>query len=158
MPNKPLRACSRAGCGGFAVARSDYCEKHQPTKDNRAADVARYHSQPGRAFYNHPGWTKHLRPRRRAEYPICEYQITDTCKHHGGDPSTEIDHRIDHKGDPKLFFDYDNLAACCKPCHDRKTGLTTHGNRKHAIHSQTCLMRQGAGICTCDVNDASVPI
>lgn len=36
--------------------------------------------------------------------------------------ATVVDHKIPHRGDPKLFWDTDNWQSLCKPCHDRKTG------------------------------------
>ena len=36
-------------------------------------------------------------------------------------PANEVDHIIPHRGDKQRFWDFDNLAALCKPCHSRKT-------------------------------------
>ena len=36
-------------------------------------------------------------------------------------PANEVDHIIPHRGDQRIFWDYDNLQALCKPCHSRKT-------------------------------------
>jgi len=48
-------------------------------------------------------------------------------------PSGPIDHIIPHHGDPKLFFDRNNLQALCQPCHDsRKRQIEHYG------HSQAC--------------------
>lgn len=32
-----------------------------------------------------------------------------------------VDHIIDHRGDPKLFWDKKNWQPLCKPCHSEKT-------------------------------------
>jgi len=34
---------------------------------------------------------------------------------------TEVDHRVPHNGDVRLFFDESNLQTLCKPHHSRKT-------------------------------------
>lgn len=36
-------------------------------------------------------------------------------------PATVVDHRRPHGGDYALIYDWDNLQAMTKPCHDRKT-------------------------------------
>ena len=46
-------------------------------------------------------------------------------------PSDTVDHRVDHRGNLKLFFDPLNLRGVCKPCHDAKTG------REHGIGERT---------------------
>ena len=33
-------------------------------------------------------------------------------------PADTVDHIKPHRGDPDLFFDWDNLRSCCKACHD----------------------------------------
>lgn len=35
--------------------------------------------------------------------------------------ATVVDHRIPHRGDQALFWDKDNWAAMCAPCHNSKT-------------------------------------
>lgn len=153
MPMRPPVGCDFPGCLGHALARSIYCEKHQPVREDREADRNRYSKDPWRAEYNKPGWRKNTQPAMLARDPLCKLQITDLCKQHGGDPSTVVDHIIDHKGDMNLFYDTKNLRGCCKPCHDRKTGLTRGGAKVHASY---CLIRQNLGVCNCPVNDASV--
>jgi len=38
--------------------------------------------------------------------------------------ATEVDHKLDHKGDWGLFYGERNLQCLCKPCHSRKTAIT----------------------------------
>jgi 5-methylcytosine-specific restriction protein A len=153
MPIKPPVGCDAPGCLALAIDRSIYCEKHQPVREDREADRKRYHDQPWRALYNAAAWRINLRPFILARDPLCKLQITDLCKQHGGDASTVADHIRDHKGDPALFFEPTNLRGVCKPCHDRKTGMTRGGAK---VHADYCLIRQNLGVCTCPVNDASV--
>jgi 5-methylcytosine-specific restriction enzyme A len=146
MPIAPPRGCDRPACSGHAITGSAFCEKHQPVQDNRAADKVRYRREPWRAWYNNAPWQR-LKAFMKNREPICR-----KC----GRAKTEvIDHIIDHKGNPELFYDPDNLQGLCKPCHDAKTGATSHGQGKPHKHADYCLIRDG--VCTCDVNDASVP-
>lgn len=39
-------------------------------------------------------------------------------------PAEVVDHKIDHKGDPTLFWDQGNWQAMSKRCHDKKTRRT----------------------------------
>jgi 5-methylcytosine-specific restriction protein A len=155
MPISCPVACDAPGCMGYAIPHSSYCAKHQPVREEREADKKRYQNNPWRGEYNKARWRNNTQPAVTARDPICKLMITPLCKQHGGDPTKVADHIIDHKGDMNLFYDMNNLRGACKPCHDRKTGLTRGGAKIHGPH---CLMRQNAGFCTCPVNDASVPI
>ena len=112
-------------------------------------------SRPWKKYYDLAGWRKHTQPAVLARDPLCKLMITPLCAQHGGDASEVADHIKDHKGDLNLFFDMSNLQGVCKPCHDRKTGLTRGGAKVHADH---CGMRKDWGVCTCEVNDASTPV
>ena len=47
--------------------------------------------------------------------PVCLY-----CAGRGDVTSaTVVDHRIPHRGNLALFWDEQNWAACCAPCHNR---------------------------------------
>jgi 5-methylcytosine-specific restriction protein A len=63
-----------------------------------------------------------LRDTRLRKFPICE-----KCHHNA---SEVVHHIVDHRGSEKLFFDYNNLQALCKPCHDEITGSGHGFNRK----------------------------
>lgn len=42
--------------------------------------------------------------------------------------SIVCDHIVPHRGDPVLFWDFENnIEALCKPCHDRKTAKEDGG-------------------------------
>jgi 5-methylcytosine-specific restriction protein A len=47
-------------------------------------------------------------------------------------PATVADHIVPHKGDPKLFYDPENLQSLCASCHSRKTNQEDggYGNRE----------------------------
>lgn len=122
MPNRPPISCNYPGCaGGIAVRGTSYCEKHQK-KDKeveREADKARWQSSPWRHLYQNKAW-RMLRIFILNRDPLCKI-----C---GREGSYVADHIRDHKGDPKLFYDPENLQGVCKPCHDKKTGETRGNN------------------------------
>ena len=60
-----------------------------------------------------------------AQHPLCE------CDENGGAgcgrPALIVDHRTPHNGDEALLYDWDNLQAMTKACHDRKTAARDGG-------------------------------
>lgn len=109
MPTKPNSACLHPGCS----ERPDgaYCEKHR--KDNRS----NYHKPEYHKKYDTKRWDR-WRKRFLDEHELCEH-----CKQKGILRSaTVVDHIEPHRGDPDLFWDWDNLQALCEKCHNRKTG------------------------------------
>lgn len=158
MPTAPPRACEFPGCKNYAVGRTWRCADHakKDVEESRQTDALRYKNTPHRKLYDQAAWHKNLQPFILARDPLCRLQITDLCKQHDGDGSTVVDHIVDHKGNPALFFDPANCQGVCKPCHDRKT--KTASGRAPKVHGPFCLLRKNAGVCTCEVNDASVPL
>jgi 5-methylcytosine-specific restriction protein A len=63
-------------------------------------------------------WQK-LRAAYLASHPVCECGC--------GRAATVVDHRRPHKGDAGLMYDWDNLQAMTKPCHDAKTARQDGG-------------------------------
>lgn len=63
-------------------------------------------------------WQK-LRRLYLDKHPLCECG----CGH----PATVVDHRTPHLGDHALIYDWNNLQALTKPCHDRKTASRDGG-------------------------------
>lgn len=74
----------------------------------RAYDAAR--PSPSRIYGRR--WQR-LRIAYLAQHPLCECGC--------GYAATVVDHRTPHLGDPRLLYDWDNLQAMTKACHDRKT-------------------------------------
>lgn len=67
------------------------------------------------ARWRHPVWGRRAVALRR--HPFCV-----DCGNRGRvRPSTEVDHVIPHRGDPRLFWDEDNLQGLCHECHGAKT-------------------------------------
>jgi 5-methylcytosine-specific restriction protein A len=100
-----LKVCAEPGC--HALVKSGRCPVHdlkrQYYRDHpRGSSTARGYGQ---------RWRK-ARARFLREHPWCVL-----C----GAPATIVDHRVPHRGDPRLFWDERNWQSICKPCHDSKT-------------------------------------
>jgi 5-methylcytosine-specific restriction enzyme A len=122
MPIRPPLGCQHPSCRGIAVTGTSYCKDHAkvPLEEARERDRFRRRNYPWRAWYKQKPWVQNLQPACLARDPLCKLQITPLCKQHGGDPSELADHIVDHKGDPKLFYDMNNLQGACRACHDAK--------------------------------------
>lgn len=87
--------------------------------DRRSAEAEGY-----RALYRTAAW-RHLRQQAftRDGYvcQLCGELCTGQGKDHPRSPV--CDHINDHKGDPALFFDLDNLRTLHKQCHDKERRL-----------------------------------
>ena len=72
---------------------------------------------PRSALYDHR-WRK-LRKLFLSSHPLCACGC--------GYAATVVDHKQPHHGDPALLYDWNNLQAMTKPCHDRKTATQDSG-------------------------------
>ena len=107
MAMKPLRPCSKPGCG--VLTREGYCPAHRPQyRRNEAA---------WRRWYSLAVWTDELRPGQLMREPFCR----ECAKRGVRRRATDVDHVVDHKGDWALFTDPDNLQSLCHSCHSQKT-------------------------------------
>lgn len=84
-------------------------------------------------------WKK-LRAAYLAQHPLCECG----CGH----AATVVDHKRAHGGDPALLYDWDNLQALTKPCHDRKTAARDggFGNPVKPAGPVTYTVQSGANV------------
>lgn len=64
-------------------------------------------------LYNTPRWRK-MRASHLHLHPCCEMCLSQGFDVRG----TIVDHIRPHRGDPRLFFNPDNLQSLCKPHHD----------------------------------------
>jgi 5-methylcytosine-specific restriction enzyme A len=87
----------------------------QSPAERKAAYIANRPS-PSRVYGRR--WEK-LRRAYLASHPECECGC--------GYPAAVVDHRTPHNGDPVLMYDWDNLQAMTKACHDRKTAARDGG-------------------------------
>jgi 5-methylcytosine-specific restriction protein A len=69
-------------------------------------------------FYKTKDW-RLLRRQKLMGSPLCEYCRLAKAEH--------VDHKKPHKGNPDLFFDYDNLQSLCRSCHSMKTAKQDGG-------------------------------
>ncbi|WP_380925455.1 HNH endonuclease [Sphingomonas leidyi] len=79
-------------------------------------DRGRAEASPWRSWYNTARW-------RALRLRVFERDLF-TCQWPGCgrvEPNTSLlvaDHVQMHRGDERLFWDFDNLQTLCKPCHD----------------------------------------
>jgi 5-methylcytosine-specific restriction enzyme A len=117
MPDAALRPCSAdprcpelshgGPCASHRRARSQAVDRRRGTARQRgySARWARY----SRMFL--------------ATHPLCV-----RCEAEGRVTASQVtDHVVPHRGDAAKFWDPNNLAALCKPCHDRKTATEDGG-------------------------------
>jgi len=110
-------------CCPALVRNTRYCERHQTDnatiRQRREYDRQR-NAEEHRAIYKSARWAK-LRVMKIRANPFCE--LEDVCVRRTGRPapSTVVDHIESVQDRPDLAYDWDNLRACCKPCHDART-------------------------------------
>jgi 5-methylcytosine-specific restriction protein A len=84
-------------------------------KGGRCTLHAKRHNHETRKLYHLRRWEKDLRPRVLADQAyscaICGQVAL----------SLHADHVIPHDGNPRLFWDRNNLQALCPTCHARKS-------------------------------------
>ena len=120
MPKKPLRPCRKPGCR--ELVPGGYCDQHQPKRSGDRSEAARRWHR----FYGTPEWKDNLRPTQLIRQPFCE----ECAKQGRRVRATDVDHRVDHKGDWLKFIDRANLRSLCHSCHSRKTAKDLWENRK----------------------------
>ncbi len=107
--NRPLVYCAQPGCP-MLVPRGR-CRTHA---------VQLEHARPNyaiRRWYRTPQWRALRRQVILDAVSTCARcdQVTRTL---------DVDHILDHAGDPSRFWDRTNLQALCSTCHARKTRRT----------------------------------
>lgn len=144
QPPKACLRCSKAFDGpGYSCPD---CKKPQPTANPQSPNpptVSKYdHKREWSPLYDQARWRNPqygLKAACLRKNPIC--MICNRA------PSKVVHHVIDHRGDLKLFFDFSNLQALCKACHDRITGKTHGFGRQPSGAGPACLVdgkiRQG---------------
>lgn len=103
-----MRYC-QPGCN--VVVKRGHCPRHtKRERDRPNVDVRR--------LYRTPRW-RALRAAKLKAQPHCRGRGDGIAC---GLPTTDVDHRIPHRGDERLFWDPGNLEAKCHACHSSKTG------------------------------------
>ena len=112
MPYRPKHKCNYSRCQNRTYER--YCEEHKNV-DKKLYDK---HRPEHHGMYNN---TRYKRERIAFlhEHPICE---CEDCTSQGRLlPATRVDHKVPHKDDYNLFYDWDNWQAMTEECHNKKT-------------------------------------
>nr|WP_072766196.1 HNH endonuclease [Nitrosospira sp. Nsp11] len=117
MPVSAPKPCSYPGCG-VLVQGGSRCASHKHVERKQADE--RRGSAASRGYGSK--WQR-AREGFLRENPLCEHCIeVDRIT-----ASTVVDHKVPHKGDPKLFWNRRNWQALCKPHHDHKTATQDGG-------------------------------
>jgi hypothetical protein len=75
-----------------------------------------------------------VRWRRVAKMFLDQNPLCAPClKSHRETPATIVHHKIEHKGDETLFWDWDNLESVCASCHSGHIRVS-----EHVGYSQSC--------------------
>ena len=112
MPNLISRQCSTRGCPNAAETGSK-CAEHAKA---RHRDINQLRDKLSKKFYNSQRW-KEMRINYLFQNPLCA-----GCLKNGRTANAEqVDHIKPHRGDVRLFFNWQNLQGLCASCHSRKT-------------------------------------
>jgi 5-methylcytosine-specific restriction protein A len=86
--------------------------------DEQARDRQRSASQHWRAWYRSARWRRLRLECFERDGFICQ-RTGEVCSGRGNDPLSPVaNHKRPHRGDPKLFWDLDNLETVTKAAHD----------------------------------------
>ena len=103
--------CSYPQCSNLVESRSG---SRCPAHPYKRAMTAEYHS-----LYSTSKW------KRMRKYHLHKNSVCVVC---GTEYDLQVDHVKDHKGDPELFYNWDNLQTLCMTHHSQKTGRD-HGGK-----------------------------
>jgi 5-methylcytosine-specific restriction enzyme A len=108
MPNSALRPCAYPKCP--TLVPSGRCAVHALEQQHQRPNYSQ------QRWYRTARW-KALRRQVLGARPFCL-----ECEAEGHiELATQVDHRIPHRGDPRLFWDRGNLQGLCAMHHTRKT-------------------------------------
>lgn len=86
--------------------------------DEKARDRQRRICQPWRSWYKTARWERLKRQAHVRDMYICQRSGL-LCTGKGNDPLAPVaNHKTPHRGDPKLFWDIDNIETVAKFVHD----------------------------------------
>ena len=116
------RLCQIPSCGNEAT-RGKFCAEHYRARKK--------HGQRKETNSNRAGYTYKWQQARKIflmMHPLCV-----KC----GEPATDVDHIIPHKGNHELFWDRDNWQPLCHHCHSVKTATEDGGWGRKAKNFDT---------------------
>jgi 5-methylcytosine-specific restriction protein A len=103
-----LRPCRWPRCGALVVR--GYCPTHAARQEHLRPNVD------VRRWYHTERW-RTLAAQVRREEPWCPDCLAEGRRVR----TTDVDHRVPHRGDPRLFWDRQNLGGKCHSHHSIKT-------------------------------------
>jgi 5-methylcytosine-specific restriction protein A len=127
------KLCKQPGCGKVAEQGKDFCSSHTTsnyiTLASAESSKRRRAEIPWASWYGLAVWQR-LRAmflgRDNGDHVICEFcdpQTGERCRK----PTTDVDHKLPHRGAWKLFVDVTNLQGLCHYHHSQKTAREDHG-------------------------------
>lgn len=121
-----VRRCKANGCHEFAMYPEHYCskhkdlEQHEHQRDKQTTwhynHVTRYRNDVKarqNKFYHSKEWRLIRQEVLQRDFSLCRY-----CRHN---PANVVDHIVPIEFDSSKMRDLDNLASCCRDCHQIKT-------------------------------------
>lgn len=102
------RFCQFPGCCN-EITSGSFCANHKP-KPRKPKNTYRKETNSNKAGYTYR-WQKARKIFLQLN-PLCA-----RC----GEPATDVDHIVPHKGDMVLFWDSSNWQSLCHKCHSKKT-------------------------------------
>jgi 5-methylcytosine-specific restriction enzyme A len=123
MPVRPKRPCVVAGCP--ELVESGPCPTHAKERDASRRKSETWRKVRGARgghvdIYTTSRW-REARARFLAKHPLCV-----DCEREGHvTAASAVDHRIQHRGDMRLFWDTNNWDPLCAMHHGRKTAAET---------------------------------
>lgn len=117
-----------------------YCPDHVHVKHEAAKRYEASRPNAAKRGYG-PKWRK-ARDEFIAQNPLC---IDPDALHLGIlEPTYQVDHKIPHKGDPKLFWNRRNWQPLCQRCGAHKSAVEA-GGRAYSETKQVQLMGGSIG-------------
>ena len=124
-----LHICAYPGCHTPVPLGVRYCRRHEEKGEKRDARLkaARDKRRTERAGSSTERGYGYSWQKRRTAF-LRGHPLFEECRKRGRiTPATDVDHIRPHKGDPELFWDWDNLQALCHECHSKKTAREDGG-------------------------------
>lgn len=123
MALRPQKPCSAQGCRKL-TRNPRYCDEHVDI--GKSLEAKRRERQRENSTQRGYGYKwQQARKAYIAKHPLCV-----DCERRGlVVAATDLDHKVPHKGDMKVFWDRSNWQSLCHPCHSRKTAAEDGGWR-----------------------------
>lgn len=131
MPFAPPRPCRN--CRKATTEKGGYCETCKPKYEKQRRQTETWRHVTGARggtidIYQSSRW-KAERKAFLIGRPLCE---CDECRSRNMVTAATVVHHVKpHRGDPELFWDWNNWSPRAKSCHDRETMREVHERNRH---------------------------